>query len=594
MNQKIPHTQAPFIWFKDSILATLKAFVLCHGKTYAWAISCLITIGLIDICIPWLVGRSIDAVRDGQLDSFGLWKFFFLLTFMGLFMYVLRYLWRLILFGTSYRLSVNLRNYLYQRLSKLGPSFFMSYGTGDLMARATNDIDNIEMTVGEAVLAAFDGLLTFVLVISFMMIAIDWRLALISLIPFPLMTYIFKILGDRIHKAFSTALDRFSDLNDHTQQSLTGLKHMRVLGLQHVLLTDFNELSEKAREANTQVARIEALFDPLVLAALGFSTLLSLTMGSWLIANDELTLGQLTSFYLYLGFLIWPMFAFGWFLNLYHRGAAAHDRLHELIEQPDTLKDKGRQENVPNYDLHIQVQRFVYQANLPQVLKSLNLEIKQGQVLGVVGPTGSGKTTLLRLIQRHYELEFGSIKLGEHLIEEYPLNILRDVFAMVPQDPILFSDTLKANIALGVPNASDEAVMAIANLAELGPDIAQLPLGLQTLVGEKGVSLSGGQRQRIALARALMRNAAILCLDDTLSAVDAETERRLLHALSAQYGKRSLLVVAHRLSAVKDADMIIVLSHGEITERGNHKSLMAEKGWYAKMYAHQQLESDLE
>jgi len=591
---KIPFTQPPEKWLKHNILATIMAFIGLHKRTYILAISCLLTIGFIDISVPWLVGKGIDEVRAGNMGSDGLWGLFALLVGLGFAMYVLRYIWRLALFSTSYRLSVNLRNYLYKRLSKLGPMFFQNYRTGDLMARATNDVDNIEMTVGEAVLAAFDGLLTLILVVAFMVIAIDWRLALVSLIPFPIMTYVFRELGNRIHSAFTTALDRFSDLNDHTQQSLAGLKPMRALGLQHVLKADFDTLTQQAKDANMKVARIDALFDPLVLAALGASTLLSLLMGSWLIANDELTLGQLTSFYLYLGFLIWPMFAFGWFLNLYHRGSAAHDRLHELINIPDTITDEGTLHKPQAINLAVEIKAFHYKHAQQPVLKDIHFELEHGKTLGIVGPTGAGKTTLLRLIQRHYESNQNEILINQKSIQDYQLQAVRDIFAMVPQDPILFSNTLKGNIALGAPSSNDDLIWQFVKRAQLEQDITQLPHGLDTIVGEKGVTLSGGQRQRIALARALMRNASILCLDDTLSAVDAETEQQLLATLKLEKGQRSIIIVAHRLSAVKDADHIIVLNHGEILEQGTHATLLATKGWYSQMYAHQQLESDLE
>ena len=584
----------PSTWLKHTLLDTIKSFIHGHKKVYLIACTCLITIGLIDISIPWLVGNSIDRVRANELDSTGLWQLFFLLLCMGLAMYGLRYVWRLILFGTSYRLSVSLRNYLYERLSKLGPSFFQAYRTGDLMARATNDVDNIEMTVGEAVLAAFDGLLTFVLVVAFMMIAIDWRLALIALIPFPIMTYVFRILGTKIHAEFTKALDRFSDLNDHTQQALHGLKPMRALGLQHILKSDFDDLANKARQANVKVAKIESLFDPLVVITLGCSTLLSLAAGSWLIAHDEITLGQLTSFYLYQGYLIWPMFAFGWFLNLYQRGSAAHARLHEILLQPDSIQDNGETTTITNTSLSLQLNSFHYKTDLPNILGPLSLNVKAGETLGIVGPSGSGKTTLLNLLQRHYVMTNGQLQLGECDIQEYPLSVVRDVFSMVPQDPILFSDTLKANIALGNPSASDELILSVARLAQLTTDINQLPMGLATVVGEKGVTLSGGQRQRIALSRALLRDTPILCLDDTLSAVDAETENKLLNMLQKKHGQQTLIIVAHRLSAVKSADHIIVLNHGRITEQGNHETLMQQDGWYAHMYAHQQLELDLE
>lgn len=588
-------TISPELWLHERFTTSLANYIRLNWPKYALALLALIAVSLVSITLPWLVGKTIDDLKAGDLAAPGLWQRFGFMLLLGLAGYGLRYYWRAKLFGTSYRLSVALRRHLYDRLSKLGPAFFNKHRTGDLMARATNDVDSVEMAAGEAVLAAFDGLLTFTVVLIMMVAIVDWRLAALALIPFPVMTYVFRRIGVRMEKSYGDALKQFSTLNDHTQESLAGLRPMLALGLQGILQRDFDAQAEKTFESNATVQRIEALYEPLILGSLGFSTLLALAGGSYLIYLDQLTIGQLTSFNLYLGLLIWPMFAFGWFLNVYHRGAAAHTRLHELMVEPDTLPDFGTLP-VPNeYSLELKIDAFRYQPELPAALKNIHLSVNTGQMIGVVGPTGSGKSTLLRLIQRYYDVQDGSIHLAGQPLTEYPLNTLRDVFAMVPQDPILFSDTLAANIRLGKPDATDEEVQALAELAELGPDIERLPDGLATTVGEKGVTLSGGQRQRIALARALMRDAPVLCLDDTLSAVDNETERRILKALACEQGQRSLVVVSHRISAVQDADLIIVLKDGECAEQGTHDELMQlEDGWYARMYSHQQLENHLE
>lgn len=588
-------TISPELWLHERFTTSLANYIRLNWPKYALALLALIAVSLVSITLPWLVGKTIDELKAGDIAAAGLWQRFGFMLLLGMAGYGLRYYWRAKLFGTSYRLSVALRRHLYDRLSKLGPAFFNKHRTGDLMARATNDVDSVEMAAGEAVLAAFDGLLTFTVVLIMMVAIVDWRLAALALIPFPVMTYVFRRIGVRMEKSYGDALKQFSTLNDHTQESLAGLRPMRALGLQGILQRDFDAQAEKTFQSNATVQRIEALYEPLILGSLGFSTLLALAGGSYLIYLDQLTIGQLTSFNLYLGLLIWPMFAFGWFLNVYHRGAAAHTRLYELLVEPDTLPDFGTLAVPSEYSLRLDIKTFRYQAELPAALKNIHLSVNTGQMIGIVGPTGSGKSTLLRLIQRYYDVQDGSIELAGKPLTDYPLNTLRDVFAMVPQDPILFSDTLAANIRLGKPDASDEEVQALAELAELGPDIERLPDGLATTVGEKGVTLSGGQRQRIALARALMRDAPVLCLDDTLSAVDNETERRILKALACEQGQRSLVVVSHRLSAVQDADLIIVLKDGECAEQGTHKALMQlEDGWYARMYSHQQLENHLE
>jgi len=591
---KIPKTKPIEGWLNANLFDTIRAFISQHPKTYAISLTCLLTIGLIDITIPWLVGQTIDQVEGNAITDKELWQIFALLIVLGAAMYGLRFFWRWVLFGTSYRLSVNLRNYLYQRLSKFGPAFYQNHRTGDLMARATNDVDNIEMTAGEAVLAAFDGLLTFILVVTVMVVTIDWRLALLALVPFPIMAWIFKYLGTKIHNAFTDALDCFSTLNDHTQQSLNGFKPLKAMGLQSTLESEFNELTEKARKANIKVARIEALFDPLVLIALGSSTFFSLLAGTWLIWHDEITVGQLTSFYLYQGHLIWPMFAFGWFLNLYNRGSAALERYHELVTTEDSIPDNGRKTIQSPIHISVNIQQYAYEGASSSVLSNVQFEIETGKTLGIVGPTGSGKTTLLALLQRQFELNDGVILINNTALKDIPLSDIRNTFTLVPQEPILFSDTLEKNIVLGAPESTQSDVKRVVEWSQLTSDLAQMKDGLNTIVGEKGVTLSGGQRQRVALARALLRESPVLILDDTLSAVDTETEKKLLAALNKEKMNRSMVIVSHRLSAVRQADHILVLNHGRIIEEGSHKELMGQKGWYAKMYAHQQLEETLD
>ena len=321
---------------------------------------------------------------------------------------------------------------------------------------------------------------------------------------------------------------------------------------------------------------------------------MSLIAGTWLIWNNEITLGQLTSFYLYQGFLIWPMFAFGWFLNLYSRGSAALTRYYALVTASDAFTDQGIKALQHPASIELAIASFHYPDIEEETLSNIHLCIQPGKSLGIVGPTGAGKSTLLSVMQRLLPLQDGYIKINDEDIRHYPLKDIRELFTLVPQEPILFSNTLRANIALGVPNASDADINRVTSLAQLDDDISQMTEGLETLVGEKGVSLSGGQRQRIALARALLRKTPLLILDDTLSAVDTETERKLLKALSQDRQNRSQIITAHRLSAIQHCDHIIVLNNGTITEQGNHKQLLETQGWYAKMHSHQQLEVTLD
>lgn len=572
----------------------LRGFFRQHWQTYLLAMAMLASVALLNTAVPWLIGTTIDQlIAAGELTAVTdrLW----LLLAMALVIYALRFGWRLVLFGTSYRLGSLLRKQFYQRLTRLGSAFYSQQGTGDLMARATNDIDAIEVAAGEGVLSGFDGLLTFVLVLIMMLSLIDWRLTLVALLPFPFMGWGFYRISVSVHQQFQQALARFSDLNDKTQEALSGIRLVKAMGREDAEAQQFNQLARQAADTSFQVARSEALYEPLIYLALTGAMLLTLGFGGYLYWHNELTVGQLTSFTIYMGQLIWPMWAFGWLLNIIERGSAAMVRVEALLKTPDSISDQGQQ---PVSAAHLSCQQlsFSYPPSGPDILQGIDLQLPVGKTLAIVGPTGAGKTTLLQLLMRQWECEPGAITLGDTPLARLSLDSLRRQFAYVPQDNFLFSLSIADNIALSRPDASQAEIEQVARLAALHDDIAGFPVGYQTAVGERGVTLSGGQRQRLTIARALLSQAPILVLDDALSAVDVQTEQQILQALNqAQTNQpRSCLIVSHRLSAVQQADEIIVLSHGKVAERGNHSQLLAHDGWYSRMWTYQQLEASLD
>jgi ATP-binding cassette subfamily B protein/ATP-binding cassette subfamily C protein/ATP-binding cassette subfamily B multidrug efflux pump len=546
-----------------------------HWRTYSIALLLLSLVAMLNLSIPWLVGQSVDHLAAG--DSDGHSRILWLLLGCALAIYVLRFTWRQILFGTAYRLGNLLRSRFYQRLTRQGDAFYAEHNTGDLMARATNDIDAIEMAAGEGILSGFDGLLTFVLVMIMMAAVIDWRLTLIALLPFPIMAFGFHRLSNRIHHQFNEALEQFSALNDRTQEALSGIRMIRALGREQQEFNDYAAITTRAAKANYEVARSEALFDPLIFLCMSASLLLTLTGGSWLISTDQLSIGELTGFTLYLGQLIWPMWAFGWLLNIIERGSAAWKRVDATLKTPDSIADLGKQ---PINDTR-------------PALQDISFELPAGQSLGIAGPTGAGKSTLIQLLMRYREADRPEqLKLGPHPVADYPLQALRSCFAWVPQDPFLFSLTVAENIALSQPDATPEAIRHAAWLAAVDEDIERLPKGYDTPVGERGVTLSGGQRQRVALARALLTSAPILILDDSLSAVDLDTEKRILQRLTQASSQRSLIIISHRLSALRQCDRILVLQQGHPDEFGTHDQLVADDSWYSRMWTYQQMEEE--
>ncbi|EKO3967274.1 ABC transporter ATP-binding protein [Vibrio fluvialis] len=569
----------------------LKWFFRQHRFTYALALSMLFAVAMLNMAVPWFIGHAIDKLletRDFSQAEF----YLFALLGVSILVYLLRYGWRRVLFGTSYQLGNILREQFYHRLLRQGQAFYNQHSTGDLMARATNDIDAVEMAAGEGILSGFDGLMTFILVLVMMFVFIDWQLAVLAILPFPFMGYGFYKLSNRIHHQFKDTLDSFSTLNEQAQQSVAGIRMIKSMGREAIEADKFERIAEQSAQSTYKVQRSEALFDPIIQLSLGAALLIALLMGGWQISSGNLTVGQLTSFTLYLSELIWPMYAFGWLMNILQRGNAAIGRLEELLNLPDSINDQGTTEPA-GYALAIEHVSFHYPETGQPSLSNISLQVGENRVLGIAGATGAGKSTLLHLLMRYWEAEQGSIEVSGIPIQSIPLPALRNLYAYVPQDAFLFSMSIMENIRIGRSEASDEDVHQAAKLAAIHDDILQFPEGYQTLVGERGVTLSGGQRQRISIARALISQAPILVLDDALSAVDIKTEKVIIEHLQ-QRREQTLIVVSHRLSAIERADEIVVLAHGEMIEKGTHRELIRQDGWYARMAAYQQMEQALE
>ena len=569
----------------------LSWFFRRYWYTYSLALVMLFIVALVNMAVPQLIGRAIDRLlATGEQASVE--PFLLGLVAAGVVVYLLRYGWRRMLFGTSYKLGNYLRRDFYQRLTRQGQAFYNGHSTGDLMARATNDIDAVEIAAGEGILSGFDGLLTFILVIIMMFVFIDWRLAALAVLPFPFMAVGFYKLSNRIHDQFGDSLDRFSALNDHTQQSITGIRMIKSMGRERIETAQFDDIAAHAASSTYNVQRSEAMFQPIIQLSLGAAMLIVLLTGGWLIHNDELTVGQLTSFTLYLSELIWPMYAFGWLMNILQRGSAAMTRLNQTLSLPDTITDAGT--TLPyHHTIRVEQLTFHYPQTQRAAVHDVSFTLREHQVLGIAGATGSGKSTLLQLLMRYWEAENAMIRIGDVPLANIPLAELRAQYAYVPQDGFLFSTSILENIRMGRPDATDEDVYEAARLAAVHDDIARFPDAYNTLVGERGVTLSGGQRQRVSIARALISHAPVLILDDALSAVDVETEKQIIGHLK-QRKEQTLIIVTHRLSAIEDADEILVMAHGDVMERGDHQQLLTADGWYSRMFAYQQMEQNLE
>ncbi len=577
-----------------------KSMLFGYLKRYKWkyfmGIFTLFVVDFAGLYIPQFTGEITDGLKGGILSFHGVLHGVINILIVGLIMALGRFGWRYFIFGSARQIEYDLRNDMFAHLETLSMGYYNKNKTGDLMAHFTNDLNAIRMFTGPAVITTFDACIMTVMVLAKMVLYVDLKLTLLAIIPllFILIGGIFY--GRSAERRFARKQQAFSDLTDQVQESISGIRVIKAFVQEREELKAFAKANQLNKDRNMSVVKLQAFIMPLLDVIIGISSLLTLLYGGYLTIQGDITLGRFIAFNQYIGMLVWPMLAAGESITFISQGIASLKRIHGIfIQEPEVVDDKNVSDITElKGNISFQHLSFRYVKELPEVLKDINVKVKEGSTLAVLGRTGSGKTTLSNLLLRLYNTEPGMITIDGHDIRKIPLKTLRENIAYVPQDNFLFSDTLKNNIAFGVKEVIHEDIYQATEEACIHDNIMDFPMQYETVVGERGVTLSGGQKQRSSIARALLKNAPILILDDALSAVDTNTEEQILANLKKNRAGKTTLIIAHRISTISNADNILVLDEGEMAEYGTHEELLALGGIYAKMYEKQQLEKQLE
>ncbi len=566
-------------------------YIKANWLRYVLAITFLNLASLASVIAPKLLEAGIDKIVNKTITKSSLLALFGMMIAVTVGGYLISWLWNYLLFGASIKLEYTIRRNYFRHLLKMDSHFFDKNSSGDLMTRATVDLNAIAMTAGYGILTLVDSVVYLIMILFMMMYTISFKLTIIVLIPIVFIGLGVKILGEKIHAAYAQSQIAFGEMNNLVLESIIGIRVTKAYVQEHAEIEKLKASGANAYRKNNRLVRINALFDPLFRAAFTAASAIAFGVGAYLVFRRELTPGQLVSFVVYLGMLGWPMFALGDLVNIMSRGNASYDRIDNIMSQTPEVKEPAAPVAVgPTFKkLEFRNVTFAYPGSEFPAVENISFTLEKGKTLGIVGKTGSGKTTIIRLLLKQYCLRKGEVAINGVNIKDIAAGEVRGFFGYVPQEHILFSGAIYKNIAFGKENAGAEEIGAAAAAAAFQKDLETFDDGLDTVVGEHGVTLSGGQKQRLAIARALISDPEILILDDSLSAVDGTTEAEILQNLKKARKGKSAIIVAHRLTAVERADEIIVMDNGRIAERGSHEELMKLGKWYYRQYTRQQL-----
>ncbi len=574
-------------------LSTLTPYLRRYRGGLALGLGALLIKDALAVALPLVIKTGVDSLTRG-FQMRAVIQMAALLVALSLVKGLFQYWMRVILIGISRDIEYDLRNDLFGHLVELSQDFYSRYRTGDIMARSTNDLNAVRMMLGPGIMYWSETTVMLVLAVA-VMARVDLRLTLIALAPAPLVSVAVIFFGRRIHARFEQIQKMFSDISSKVQENLSGVRLIRAYAQEKAEVEQFESLNRDYIRENIGLARIQGMFMPLLQALIGTTFLLVLWAGGRQLLQGRISLGSFVMFNTYMGMLIWPMIAFGWVVNLMQRGTASLNRINQILHEQSTIAPpSGEALHPSDYSSQIRFAGVAVRFGEREALAGVNLTIHEGETVAIVGHTGSGKTTLVSLIPRLFDPTGGLVELGGVDIRRFDPQELRRQIGFVPQETFLFSATLAENISWGVPDATAEQILWAAEVAGLASDIETFPNGLDTMIGERGLTLSGGQKQRTAIARAILRNPRLLILDDALSSVDTVTEEKILNGLSSVMRDRTTVLISHRVSTVQNVDRIVVLEHGLVAETGTHADLQRRGGYYAELYQKQLLEEELE
>ena len=576
---------------------TLQAFlpyVRKYRREFLLGIIALIVTDTLTLVVPWLIKEFIDAL-SGKPVKEQLFKYVTLLVLISLGLMLGRFGWRKYMFGLSRKIEFDILNDLFQHLLSLDRLWYQKQKTGDLMSRATNDLRAVREFFGLGVLILIDAVFVIIMAVA-MMSFINIPLALKVFIPLPFISVLFFFFVREIGRRHKEVQEHLSRITERVQENLSGIRVLHAFVQEEYEKKKFEKLNLEYIQKNLRVTQIFGIFTPTMVFSMGIAGMISLWMGGKAVIAEEITLGSFVAFNGYLMLLSWPMMGIGYVFNLSQKGLVGMGRIKEVFSARAQIIDKvGNKNYIPDQgELELTGVFFSYPGEEKNILKDINLKVSPGQTLGIVGVIGSGKTTLAHILLRFYDPVSGDILIDGKSIKEVPLKELRGCIGYVSQEPFLFSTSIRNNIALGMQNVSDSEIEEIIQISGLESDLKRFPDHIETLVGEKGVTLSGGQKQRIALARALLKNPKVLILDDSFSNLDSEMEEMLLENLMKNFINTTKIIISHRLTTIKNADKIVVVTEGEISEQGTHSQLMKRRGVYADLFRSQELTREME